>query len=154
MSTDISKNLREKKASPSVPRPPGSKEVDIEAALSDPNEIVMDPVGELRQMFDQLILATSAQSDRIHSEVLEIKSIQTHQRDEVSDLKTPIIQLSAASSPDSMSYRPNITPRKSSYFFGTPDIVSRPPIQVLSTDIIYEKELKVSSLEGMQYLAK
>ena len=147
MSTDISKSLRGKKTSPSDPVPPGSKEADTEASSSD-------PVGELRQMFDQLILATSAQSDRIHNEVLEIKSIQAHQRDEVSDLKTSLIQLSAASSPDSTSYRQNITPKKSSFFFGTPDIESRPPIQVLQTDIVYEKELKVSSLEGMQYLAK
>ena len=154
MSTDISKSLRGKKTSPSDHVPPGSKEADTEASSSDPNEKILDPVGELRQMFDQLILATSAQSDRIHNEVLEIKSIQAHQRDEVSDLKTSLIQLSAASSPDSTSYRQNITPKKSSFFFGTPDIESRPPIQVLQTDIVYEKELKVSSLERMQYLAK
>ena len=105
-------------------------------------------------MFDQLILATSGQGDRIHIEVMDIKSIQAYQCDEVSNLKTSIIQLSAASPPDSTSSRPNLTPRKSSFFFGTPDIVSRPPIQVLQTDIAYEKELKISSLEGVQYLAK
>ena len=149
-----SKNLRGKKSSLLDPAPPGTKEADLEAAISDPDETSMDPVGELRQMFDQLLLATSAQGDRIHNEVLEIKSIQAHQRDEVSDLKTSLIQLSAASSPDSTSYRPIITPKKSSFFFGTPDIESRPPIQVLQSDIVYEKELKVSSLEGMQYLAK
>ena len=72
MSTDISKNLRGKKTSPSDPVPSRSKEADTEAASPDPNEKILDPVGELRQMFDQLILATSAQSDRIHNEVLEI----------------------------------------------------------------------------------
>ena len=147
-------STRGKKTSLPDPAPPGTEEADTEAAIPDPDESIMDPVGELRQMFDQLILATSAQGDRIHSEVLEIKSIQARQRDEVSDLKTSLIQLSAASSPDSTSYQPNITPKKSSFFFGTPDIVARPPIQVLQSDIVYEKELKVSSLEGMQYLAK
>ena len=30
----------------------------------------------------------------------------------------------------------------------------QPRIQILQNDIVYEKELKVSSLEGLQYLAK
>ena len=149
-----SKNPRRKKTSLPDPAPPGTTEADSDAAIPDPDESIMDPVGELHQMFYQLILATSAQGDRIHYEVLEITSIQAHQRDEVLDLKTSLIQLSAASSPDSTSYRPNVTPKKSSFFFGTPDVESHPPIQVLQTDIVYEKELKVSSLEGMQYLAK
>ena len=131
-----SKNLRGKKSSLLDPAPPGTKEADSEAAIPDPDEISMDPVGELRQLFDQLLLATSAQCDRIHNEVLEIKSIQAHQRDEVSDLKTSLIQLSAASSLDSTSYRPNATPKKSSFFLGTPDVESHPPIQVLQTDIV------------------
>ena len=114
-----SKNPRRKKTSLPDPAPPGTKEADSEAAIPDPDESIMDPVGEFRQLFYQLILATSAQGDRIHNEVLEIKSIQAHQRDEVSDLKTSLIQLSAASSPDSTSYRPNVTPKKSSFFFGT-----------------------------------
>ena len=46
-------------------------------------------------------------------------------------------------------------------FFGSPSIAKtdpniRSPIQVLQADIIYDKdrELKVSSLEGLQYLSK
>ena len=93
-----------------------------DSIIADTEQIV-DPIGEIRQMSDQLISATTAQSDRIHSEVLEIKFIQAHQRDEVSDLKTSFIQLSAASSPDSTPYKPNTTPRKSSFFFGRPDVV-------------------------------
>ena len=46
--------------------------------------------------------------------------------------------------------------RRSSMFFGSP--YHSPPvqqqIQVLKADIVYEKELKVSSLEGLQYLSK
>jgi hypothetical protein len=49
--------------------------------------------------------------------------------------------------------------RRSSMFFGSPsygkpDPTSRSQIQVLQADIIYDKELKVSSLEGLQYFAK
>jgi hypothetical protein len=36
-------------------------------------------------MFDRLNLATSAQSDRIHNEVLQIKFIHARQRDKVLD---------------------------------------------------------------------
>ena len=39
-------------------------------------------------------------------------------------------------------------------FFGAPDASSRNSIQVLHNDIVYDKELKVSSLEGLQYLSK
>ena len=154
MSTDNLKNPRGKKTSTLETNPPAIQESatkSVEADVIEPNK---DPVSELRQMFDKLILATSAQSDRIHNEVLQIKSIQARQRDEVSDLKSSLIQLSATSSPDSIPYRPDSTPKKSSFFFGTPDIVPRPSIQVLQTDIVYDKELKVSSLEGLQYLAK
>ena len=46
--------------------------------------------------------------------------------------------------------------RRSSMFFGSPyhSPPVQPQIQVLQADIVYEKELKVSSLEGLQYLAK
>ena len=153
MSSDNTKNPRGKKASTPELKPTAAEELSTksEEVATEP---IMDPVNELRQMFDQLILATSAQSDRIHNEVLEIKSIQAHQRDEVSDLKSSLIQLSAASSPDSSPHRPVITPKKSSFFFGKPDVELQPSIQVLQTDIVYDKELNVSSLEGLQYLAK
>ena len=154
MSTDNSKNPKGKKTSPLETNPlaiQGSAAKSVEADLAEP---IKDPVGELRQMFDTLILSTSTQSDRIHNEVLQIKAIQARQRDEVSDIKSSLIQMSATSSPDSIPNRPNITPKKSSFFFGTSDTVPRPSIQVLQTDIVYDKELKVSSLEGMQYLAK
>ena len=41
-------------------------------------------------------------------------------------------------------------------FFGSPyhSLQVQQQIQVLKVDIVYEKELKVSSLEGLQYLAK
>jgi hypothetical protein len=154
MSTDNLKNPRGKKASPIETNPPEIPETTAKPVEDDAVEPDKDQVSELRQMFDKLFFATSAQSDRIHNEVLQIKSMQARQRDEVSDLKSSLIQMSAASSPDSTSYRPNNTPKKSSFFFGTPELVPRPSIQVLQTDIVYDKELKVSSLEGLQYLAK
>ena len=40
-----SKNLRGKKSSLLDPAPPGTKEADSEAAISDPDETSMDPVG-------------------------------------------------------------------------------------------------------------
>jgi hypothetical protein len=118
-----------------------------------PSSQIRIKFSEHRQMFDKLFLATSAQSDRIHNEVLQIKSMQARQRDEVSDMKSSLIQMSAALSQDSTSYRSNSTPKTSSFFFGTPEGVPRPSIQVLQTDIVYDKELKVSSLEGLQYSA-
>ena len=46
--------------------------------------------------------------------------------------------------------------RRSSMFFGSPyhSPQVQQQIQVLKADILYEKELKVISLEGLQYLAK
>ena len=46
--------------------------------------------------------------------------------------------------------------RRSSMFFGSPPHrqQNESQIQVLQADIVYEKELKVCSLEGLQYLAK
>jgi hypothetical protein len=149
MSTDNLKNPRGKKTSSLETNPPEIQESVAKSVEADAAEPIKDPISELRQMFDKLILATSAQSDRIHNEVLQIKSIQARQRDEVSDLKSSLIQMSATSSPASIS-----PPKKSSFFFGTSDAVPRPSIQVLQTDIVYDKELKVCSLEGMQYLAK
>ena len=154
MSVDNSKNPKGKKAT-SLPDPISTniQEVNTKAIDSD-NPPIIDPVNELRQILDKLMIATSAQTDRIHNEFLEIKSSQADQRNEVFDLKNSLIQMSTASSPDSMPFRQDGTPRKSSLFFGKPDIVIRPSIQVLQTDIVYDKELKVSSLEGLQYLAK
>ena len=49
--------------------------------------------------------------------------------------------------------------RRSSMFFGSPlpkerESTTKTQIQALQADIIYDKELEVSSLEGLQYLAK
>jgi hypothetical protein len=154
MSNDNLKIPRGKKTSSLETNPVANPGTTTKSTEEDDAQPIKDPVSELREMFDKLILATSAQSDRIHNEVLQIKFIQARQRDEVSDLKSSIIQLSATSSLDPMPNRPNDTPRKSSFFFGTQDVVPRPSIQVLQTDIVYDKELKVSSLEGLQYLAK
>jgi hypothetical protein len=129
MSTDNLTNPRGKKASPIETNPPEIPETIAKPVEDHAVEPDKDQVSELRQMFDKLFFATSAQSDRIHNEVLQIKSMQARQRDEVSDLKSSLIQMSAASSPDSTSYRSNNTPKKSTFYFGTPEVVPRPSIQ-------------------------
>jgi hypothetical protein len=129
MSTDNITNPRGKKASPIETNPPEIPETIAKPVEDHAVEPDKDQVSELRQMFDKLFFATSAQSDRIHNEVLQIKSMQARQRDEVSDLKSSLIQMSAASSPDSTSYRSNNTPKKSTFYFGTPEVVPRPSIQ-------------------------
>jgi hypothetical protein len=96
MSTDNLTNPRGKKASPIETNPPEIPETIAKPVEDHAVEPDKDQVSELRQMFDKLFFATSAQSDRIHNEVLQIKSMQARQRDEVSDLKSSLIQMSAA----------------------------------------------------------
>jgi hypothetical protein len=104
MSADNLKNPREKKTSLIDTNPPEIPETTAKPVKDDAAGPVKDHVSELRQMFDKPYLATSAQSDRIHNEVLQIKFMQARLRDEVSDFKSSLIQLSATSFPDSTSY--------------------------------------------------
>jgi hypothetical protein len=104
--------------------------------------------GDLRSMFALFI--QSANDDRIKTSK------------ELSDLRISIASLVKGSpqmSVDSPIPDRNNTNRRSSMFFGSPepkftDTAQKNTIQVLHADIVYDKELKVSSLEGLQYLAK
>jgi hypothetical protein len=113
---------------------------------------------DLRAMLSQFITASnlSREADRIQ-----------HQQD-ISELRSSIKDILEGSSANSVNNSPQ-TPfpdrrkqtRRTSMFFGSPGFDKnednvRSQIQVLQADIVYnkDKELKVSSLEGLQYLAK
>ena len=132
----------------------GAKEPAASNLVDNTSDVENDS-HDIKEMLRQFIAASTSfrEADRLQ-----------HQR-EISDLRSSIDVLKARDSP---SY-PIQTPfpdrregnRRSSMFFGTPsnnksDTNERPQIQVLQTDIIYDRErdLKVSSLEGLQYLAK
>jgi hypothetical protein len=125
---------------------------EIQAVSND--EIPQD----LRAMLSQFITASK--------EAREADRIQ-HQQD-ISELRSSIKVILEGSPTNSVNNLPQ-TPfpdrrkqtRRTSMFFGSPgfyknDDNMRSQIQVLQADIVYnkDKELKVSSLEGLQYLAK
>jgi hypothetical protein len=128
-------------------------ELDLEDITSD----VENDSQDIKKMLSQFLAMIN--SDR--------KADRLQTKNEIADLRASLIGLTKSDSPDQDSY-PIQTPfpdrrennrRSSSMFFGTPSNVksdsnTRSQIQVLQADIIYDKELKVSSLEGLQYLAK
>jgi hypothetical protein len=148
MSTDITKNSRSRKHQTQGPATPDQND-SMSSKVADPDETsaeqTTDPIIELRQMFSKLTVATQSQSEQIRNDIKEIKTIQAHQRDEVADRKSSIVQLSTTNTPDTTPSKTS-SPRKSLLFFGAPDASSRNSIQVLHNDIVYDKELKVSSL--------
>jgi hypothetical protein len=130
-----------------------------EVLKEDPTE---DPILELKKMFSQFLISSS--------------ETQASNRTDINELKEVIKAINRSSPQSPMGDESIETPlpvrsrgsRRSSMFFG----ISRPPstpqptdtllidtpfksnIQVLQADIVYDKELKVSSLEGLQYLAR
>lgn len=116
-----------------------------------------DPNLELKEMFAQFLISSKDNQSRNRTDIQEL-------RDAILELKT-----SDCLSPmrDELSDTPLLSRprggRRSSMFFGMsqppssplgPTTDSKPNIQVLQADIVYDKELKVSSLEGLQYLAR
>ena len=81
---------------------------------------------------------------------------------DIADLKSALSSLhnpSPMSSHDSPIINRGPTNRRTSMFFGSPILNSaentcKPTVQVLQHDIVYDTELKVSSLAGLQYLSK
>lgn len=128
-------------------------ELDLEVSTSEADDDTQD----IKKILSQFIATSNSirQSDRLQS-----------QRD-IADLRLAISALKKDAYEDTDNY-PIQTPfpdrrqenrRSSSMFFGSPsngksDANARSQIQVLQADIIYDKELKVSSLEGLQYFAK
>jgi hypothetical protein len=126
----------------------------FEVPKDDP---VADHILELKDMFAQFLISSKDNQSRncadiqeLRDAILELKKSEylSPIRDELSD--TPLLN------------RPR-GGRRSSMFFGMsqppssplgPTTDYKPNIQVLQADIVYDKELKVSSLEGLQYLAR
>lgn len=119
----------------------------------------VDSTSELKQLFTQFLIVSNDNQLRNRSDIEELKASilaiknpnnQSPVRDEF--IETPFLSR-------------NRDNRRSSMFFGMPQTTSsplqatsetslKPIIQVLQADIVYDKELKVSSLEGLQYLAR
>ena len=119
-----------------------------ENPTSPQDDTIRDSILGLTQMFNQFMVTTAEERKLDRDEFAELKS-------KVAILDSPV------ESKDSPTDR-SATSRRSSMFFGLPipsfpdreDTPNRPQIQILQADIVYEKELKVSSLEGLRYLAK
>ena len=83
-------------------------------------------------------------------------------RSDIADLKSALSALQNTSpmcSIDSPIINRARNTRRTSMFFGSPapttsDNAFRPTVQVLQHDIVYDNTLKVSSLEGLQFLSK
>ena len=107
---------------------------------------------DLRSLLSQFISISNADRLQSQQDIAELKvSIQSILK---KDLQEKDDNLPQTPFPDRRKQT-----RRTSMFFGSPefdkaDNTVRPQIQVLQADIIYDKELKISSLEGLQYLAK
>jgi hypothetical protein len=128
------------------------------------DEPLDDPILELKEMFHQF-LATSSE-------------IQLRNRTDIGELKNAILEIKKSNlkSPPREEFIDTPLPdrsrgRRSSMFFGMPhyqssvlesaadtadkqNMPTKANIQVLQADIVYDKELKISSLEGLQYLSR
>lgn len=103
---------------------------------------------ELRTMFMQFISARNEDRKATSNELAGLRSAIAS-----------LAKESPSVSVDSPIQDRSSTNRRTSMFFGSPDTKGYEPsgkntIQVLQADIVYDKQLKVSSLEGLQYLAK
>ena len=132
---------------------------DIPSPLNTDHINVADDNEDIKNMLIQFI--KSSNSNRI-SDRLQNQRDLADLRSSINDLKEDNIK--------EEEFSPTQTPvpdrrqnnrRSSAMFFGSPSITKsdpniRSPIQVLQADIIYDKdrELKISSLEGLQYLSK
>ena len=128
----------------------------IEVSKEDPTIL------ELKKMFTQFLISSSETQANNRADINELKdaikainrsSPQSPMGDD--SLETPIPIRSRGSRRSSMFFgvsQPPSTPQISdTLLIDTP---FRSNIQVLQADIVYDKELKVSSLEGLQYLAR
>ena len=142
------------------PKKEGLKKEDpkktIEVSKEDPTIL------ELKKMFSQFLKSNS--------------ETQASNRADINELKEAIKAINRSSSQSPIGSESMKTPlpvrsrgsRRSSMFFGISQLPSTPQhtdtllidtpfksnIQVLQADIVYDKELKVSSFEGLQYLAR
>jgi hypothetical protein len=125
--------------------------------LKKEDDVAKDSNFELKEMFAQFLISSNDN--------------QLRNRKDIQELKDSILELKKSEYPSPMRDELPDSPlvnrlrggRRSSMFFGMPQSPSsplgpttdyKPNIQVLQADIVYDKELKVSSLEGLQYLAR
>ena len=134
----------------------GNVNDDTKPFTLDLDESPDDDSQDMKTMLSQLIATNTnlRNSDRLQSQkdLAELRlAISALRKDNIQYMDSYPIQTPF---PDRTKEN-----RRSSMFFGSPsngkpDPTSRSQIQVLQADIIYDKELKVSSLEGLQYFAK
>jgi hypothetical protein len=116
---------------------------------------------------DTEAISPSPSASPTQDSVLEIKLLLsefiTSSKEDIADLRSAVTLLTNRETPQKSADSPVIDRtgfnRRSSMFFGSPSIRdyqgdSKTKIQILQNDIVYEKELKISSLEGLQYLSK
>ena len=120
---------------------------------------IVDPNLELKEMFAQFLISSNDNQLRNRNDIEEL-------RDAIMDIKTSTRQSPIREDfPDTPILDRDRFSRRSSMFFGMSQLPPSPleptsykptkqNIQVLQADIVYDKELKVSSLEGLQYLAR
>jgi hypothetical protein len=121
-----------------------------------------DPNFELRQMFSVFLESNQEERARNRQEISELRSIVTSLKESSGEShSSDTVQVPMTPFPN----RSRENRRSSAIFFGSPNAyvdsdndsnsnAKTNHIQVLQADIIYDKELKVVSLEGLQYLAK
>ena len=126
------------------------------AAVNDPQIGTASKIASVEEISMNVILQL-IQKNR-EEDQLERSRTQA----DIADLKSALSSLrnpSPMSSHDSPIINRGPTNRRTSMFFGSPILnsvenISKPTVQVLQHDIVYDTELKVSSLAGLQYLSK
>jgi hypothetical protein len=120
------------------------------------DEPVADPNLELKKMFAQFLISSKDNQSRNRTDILELRGaiLELKKSDYVSPTRDELPDTPLISRPRGG--------RRSSMFLGMsqppssplgPKTDNKPNIQVLQADIVYDKELNVISLEGLQYLA-
>ena len=110
---------------------------------------IQDSVLELKLLLSAFIAVSKEDKQRYKDDIEELRSAVTL----LDNRETP-----EKSADSSIIDRTGVN-RRSSMFFGSPNARnyrtdSKTQIQILQNDVVYEKELKISSLEGLQYLSK
>ena len=110
---------------------------------------IQDSVLELKLLLSAFIAVSKEDKQRYKDDIEELRSAVTL----LNNRETP-----EKSADSSITDRTGVN-RRSSMFFGSPNAHnyrtdSKTQIQILQNDVVYEKELKISSLEGLQYLSK
>ena len=119
---------------------------DVSPAVTNAND-VETKLDLLQQMFTKF-LETNQQDKQLFKD-----SIEEFKKAVNSQLKSQDSPRDFPETPVTSRYEEN---RRSTMFFGSPlrSPQNQAQIQVLQADIVYDRELKVCSLEGLQYLAK